>query len=340
MKSYHRDYVRQQVFDRDSGLCVFCGNPGVDAHHILERRLWDDGGYDVDNLVTVCEDCHMKCEVGLFTPGNCREAAGIENVVVPSHMYIDQVYDKWGNPQFNDAINVFGIGPLFYDDSFQKLLNENWLAHNIYLSRVKYPRTFHLPWSFPNRDDVSLVDTSTFEGKEVVVTEKLDGENTTLYTDYLHARSLDGRSHPSQSWVRNFHAQIAYDIPRGMHVCGENLYAQHSIKYEDLNTYFYGFSVWNHLTCLSWDDTLEWFSLLGIEPVAELYRGQWDESLVRGIALGLTLDKQEGYVVRLASEFEYRDFSKSVGKFVRQHHLQTPERWNRHIVNKNVLAAR
>lgn len=36
----------------------------------------------------------------------------------------------------------------------------------------------------------------------VVITEKMDGENTTLYRDGLHARSLDSRHHPSRNWVK------------------------------------------------------------------------------------------------------------------------------------------
>ena len=31
--------------------------------------------------------------------------------------------------------------------------------------------------------------------KDVVVTEKLDGENAMLYHDYLHARSVESKSH-------------------------------------------------------------------------------------------------------------------------------------------------
>ena len=60
------------------------------------------------------------------------------------------------------------------------------------LPRVKYPRTFHLPYS-PQRGegDKVLPSDDIFRGKPVVVTEKMDGENTTLYADYLHARSID-----------------------------------------------------------------------------------------------------------------------------------------------------
>jgi hypothetical protein len=66
--------------------------------------------------------------------------------------------------------------------------------------RVKYPQIPHLPWS-PGRseDDIALDSIEHLEGLEdVVVTEKSDGENTTLYHDYLHVRSLDSKSHPSR----------------------------------------------------------------------------------------------------------------------------------------------
>jgi hypothetical protein len=63
------------------------------------------------------------------------------------------------------------------------------------MSKYKYPKSPHLPW-----------------------TEKMDGENTTIATDYIHARSLDSRHHPSRSWVKNLHGIIAHDIPLGWRV--------------------------------------------------------------------------------------------------------------------------
>ena len=58
--------------------------------------------------------------------------------------------------------------------------------------RRKYPRTPHLPWSPGlSSDDTRLGQARQFAGREVVVTEKLDGENTTLDRRGLHARSLD-----------------------------------------------------------------------------------------------------------------------------------------------------
>lgn len=73
---------------------------------------------------------------------------------------------------------------------------------------MKYPRTPHLPWSpGASVDDVRLEGLDGFEGEEVVVTEKLDGENTTLYRDGLHARSMDSAHHPSRTWVKALHAR-------------------------------------------------------------------------------------------------------------------------------------
>jgi hypothetical protein len=151
----------------------------------------------------------------------------------------------------------------------------------------KYPRTPHLPWSpGATSDDVYLVDVSTFEGHEVVVTLKMDGENTTMYRDHIHARSLDSGHHPSRAWVKGLHGTIAHLIPDAWRLCGENLFAEHSIHYSDLPSYFMLFSIWNEANnCLSWDETIEWAALLELEIVPILYRGRWDEKMIRTIAL-------------------------------------------------------
>ena len=53
-----RDQFREGVFERDKHKCVFCDKPAVDAHHILERRLFSGaqaGGYFMSNGASVCE---------------------------------------------------------------------------------------------------------------------------------------------------------------------------------------------------------------------------------------------------------------------------------------------
>jgi hypothetical protein len=112
---------------------------------------------------------------------------------------------------------------------------------------VKYPRTFHLPWSQGATDDDKVLSSvKHFEGKEVVISEKKDGENTTIYSDgYCHARSLDSAHHPSRSWVKSLASSLVGSIPEGWRICGENLYARHSISYEALPSYFMVFGIYD-----------------------------------------------------------------------------------------------
>ena len=207
--------------------------------------------------------------------------------------------------------------------------------------RRKYPRTSHLPWSAGvTNDDRVMTDLDLLRGApRVIVTVKMDGENTTLYRDGLHARSLDTAPHPSRTLVKRLHAEVAYQIPAGWRVCGENLYARHSIAYENLPAYFLGFSVWNEENvCLSWDDTLEWLALIGLTPVPVLYDGAFDERALRTLFRPDYMgDEMEGYVVRVANAFRFDDFSRAVGKYVRPGHVQTDEHWMQGPVVPNGL---
>ncbi len=204
--------------------------------------------------------------------------------------------------------------------------------------RFKYPRTIHLPWSPGFTDgDVKGASSEIFNGREVVITEKMDGENTTLYNDHTHARSIDSRHHSSRDWLKRWHAEFAHEIPNGWRICGENLYAQHSIVYDKLKSYFYGFSIWNDKNyCLSWDETLDWFRLLEITTPKVIYRGLWDEKLVRSFKLDT--DVVEGYVVRLAEQFDFDSFNSSVAKWVRKGHVQTDKHWMHAELKLNGLA--
>lgn len=325
-KLLSRDAFREGVFERDGRTCVCCEQPAVDAHHIIERRLWSDGGYYLENGASLCAEHHMLAEQTLLTPEYLREQCGITHVIVPDHLYPDHIYDKWGNPVMEDGRR--GKGELFFDESVQKALNAGGVL-DLFTDRVKYPRTHHFPWSPGiHSDDRVISSLDNFAGKRVIVTVKQDGENTTLYRDYIHARSLDSRNHPSRDWVKNFHANFAHEIPEGFRICGENLYAEHSIHYDDLESYFMGFSIWTERNeCLSWDETLEWFSLLDITPVPVLYDGIYDEKLIRSIEKGLNFERDEGFVLRLADGFKYGDFKISVAKFVRQNHVQTNKHW-------------
>lgn len=204
-------------------------------------------------------------------------------------------------------------------------------------TRYKYPRTPHLPWS-PGwtADDVRNISVDAFTGKDIVVTEKMDGENTTLYSDYIHARSIDSRHHPSRDWVKNLHAGIKYQIPDGWRLCGENLYARHSVYYNSLPSYFILFSIWNEKNqCLSWDQTEEWASLFNLTVPAVLYRGPWDRHWFEQCIIDT--QQCEGYVVRIADGFHYEQFSQCMAKWVRPSHVQTGTHWMHSEIVPNQL---
>jgi len=202
--------------------------------------------------------------------------------------------------------------------------------------KIKYPRTYHVPWSeCKSSDDKIQYDLSNFEGKEIIITEKMDGENNTMMRDSYYARSLDSNNHPSRNFVKGIWGNLKHDIPENFRICGENLYAQHSLRYEELKSYFMVFSIWNNETCLSWKETLEYCELLNLETVPVLYCGKFDLEMIKKFKIDS--NKQEGYVIRLASEFTLDEFQKSVVKYVRKGHLQTDERWMNSVIVPNGL---
>ena len=340
-KQLTRDEFREAVFARDKHKCVACSKPAKDAHHLLERKLWgQSGGYYLANGASVCEEHHLEAEATTLSCEKLRELAGIKDVLLPDHLYADQPYDKWGNPILPSGLRL--KGELFDDPSVQKVMAP---VLSLFTDRVKYPRTYHLPWSpGATNDDRMMKDLSTFEAKGVeapgvVVTVKMDGESTTMYPDYIHARSIEYDPHPSRNWVKALHGRIAHDIPKGWRVCGENLYAKHSIEYANLADYFQVFSIWDeHNMCLDWPMTKMYAELLGLKVVPTLYVGPWDEKLIRGLHKETFHgDPCEGYVVRLATCFHYRNFRTSVGKYVRKSHVTTHGHWMRSRLEINRL---
>lgn len=333
-----RQEFRNAVFKRDKHCCVICGQTdNIDAHHIIERRLFaETGGYFLDNGATLCPEHHIKAEQTVLSVEDIRNSANITNIILPDGFYKGELIDKWGNPILPNNMRM--QGPLFNDVSVQKILKEGNVL-SIFTKYVKYPRTFHLPWS-PGKtnNDRALTTIDHFHGKQIVVTVKMDGENCSLYNDNLHARSLCNRSHPSRSWIKAKHAAIAHDIPEGWRICGENVYACHSIHYKNLSDYFLMFSIWNESNvCLSWKNTAEWAYLLGLELVPVLYLGEWNEQLIRNLYQpSYQEDECEGYVVRLADEFCYNDFSISVAKFVRSFHVQTQGFWTSAMIKNQI----
>ncbi|WP_245462717.1 RNA ligase family protein [Rhizobium leguminosarum] len=173
---------------------------------------------------------------------------------------------------------------------------------------------------------------------DLVVTEKMDGENTTIHSGGSHARSPDSRYHPSRDWLKAFAAGISPQLSDEERIIGENLYARHSIAYQALPSYFLGFAWIVGDEVQSWDMTLARFEELSIQPVPTIYRGPYRPGLFDDLAKTLDVNKQEGFVARTAGAFAETAMPDCVGKYVREGHVQTETHWMKAELIPNRLA--
>lgn len=208
----------------------------------------------------------------------------------------------------------------------------------------KYPRTLHLPFSpGTTSDDRIASDTSPLTtGRRIVITEKLDGENTCL-----NARGVFARSHgaptrnPWASYLMPLHAQLKNALG-SLELFGESVYAVHSICYGNLESYFYLFAIRDGARWLSWEEVTEYAQMIDVPTVPLLYDGSLRpedlrpcvEVLVAGTSRKsarspLPPSPIEGIVVRVAETFDDTDFSERVFKWVRKGHVQTSQHWAR-----------
>ena len=207
---------------------------------------------------------------------------------------------------------------------------------------MKYPRTYHLPYSpGATKDDKKLQDGwfSNYIGEEIVITEKLDGENIHMNQKDCYARS-DGA--PTRSpWSRNIwdpkdglYWKIKPLIGPNETIFGENLYGEHSIHYGKLDNYFHLFAVNDGNKWYSWDFVKMMAKVLDVPHVPELWRGWiYNEKQLEELVNKFTSipsiygDTREGVVIRLTSSFPLDDFKHYVCKWVRPNHVQTDEHW-------------
>ena len=67
-KKLMRENFRNAVFARDNFTCVFCDRvENLDAHHITDRNEMPNGGYVIENGITLCEEHHKLAEIYHYT---------------------------------------------------------------------------------------------------------------------------------------------------------------------------------------------------------------------------------------------------------------------------------
>ena len=210
---------------------------------------------------------------------------------------------------------------------------------------TKYPRTYHLPWSpgatsDDKRQPADWFYAYGFPGSEIVITEKLDGENTAFMKGDVYSRS---HATPTRSpWSRNLWDKdgllwrVKNRISEEEIIYGENLYGEHSIHYDRLPAYFFAFAYrtgnyWNN-----WDNVEEMAKIIEVPTVPVLWRGVIDtEPQLKRIVSELMAepsvygDTKEGVVIRKTQGFDTWNFSQNVVKYVRENHVQTDQHWTK-----------
>jgi len=200
----------------------------------------------------------------------------------------------------------------------------------------KMPSMKHLPWSQEDARQQKWLresQVSMYFGGEMVILEKMDGANACITSDKVYARSHSAEPHRDEwDYLKKKHREeLMHKIPEHLAIFGEYLYARHSIKYEDLPSYFLVFGAYNKNMSrwYSWDRTKAMTEALDLETVPEIDRfatAQPDEDL-RRMPEGVSQygDTREGYVVRNTEGFPLDELTENMAKCVRENHVQTEE---------------
>ena len=225
----------------------------------------------------------------------------------------------------------------------------------------KYGRTYHYDFSPGTtsddrinrnwRDDMSKL-------KHVIHTEKMDGENTCLNGIGIFARSHAAPTrHPWSEFLKQKFSMIQNDLKENdIEIFGENLYAEHSILYPNIDEHFYVFAVRHLDMWLSWEEVKDWAFMFDYPVVPEL---EIHKPLVtvEDHVIGNIMDEieeyvihesakpsffgslqngtepypctKEGIVTRNIEEYSVDDFKENVFKYVRKGHVSTDVHWSR-----------
>lgn len=215
----------------------------------------------------------------------------------------------------------------------------------------KYNRTFHMPWSKgATNDDKIATSMDSLIGVPIVLTEKMDGSNTSLEKEGCFARTHAGPpTHPSFDMLKVLHAQLKYLLPKGIQYFGEWCYAKHSIEYDALPNYFLLFGIRDTYVSrvsnwYSWESVETMAQAFGLSTVPVLFKGAVNsekelQELVESFMNQPSVcgGIREGVVARVAKEFLDVDFSTHVMKCVRANHVQTSVHWKDQEIIKNKL---
>lgn len=237
----------------------------------------------------------------------------------------------------------------------------------------KYCRSLHAQISLGTTSDDRFMPDGYIESfakmENLVLTEKLDGQNNCLNKYGVFARSHTSPSiHPWDKPLIERWQTIKNDL-NDLEIFGENMYGIHSIAYADLESYFYVFAVREHDRWLSWEEVKFYANLLDFPTVPEYavstelkeylnprhtenkslsnwltanLEMTWEESVETAGLLGgydplTTKPCSEGFVIRNSEAFLTNEGEINVAenefnnlfKLVRKSHVKTDVHWSK-----------
>lgn len=359
----NRKSFRETVFDRDNNRCIvpWCESPADDAHHIIERELWNDGGYIPNNGASVCNHHHKYAESNEIPPQAFYMWAGIENPPLPECINSKNV-NKWGE-EF-DMPSWKNLRERIKYQSSRHLLPLYWYDDTLAQERIE-------------NDDTGLTSLESFVGIPLVITHKMDGSNTMLVKDRQNPVRARNGTTPTEDMKLLYKdgglywKQEVYEkLPNRLQVFGEWLYAKHSIHYggnqadeedrgprlselvdiDDDRAYFQIFGVYDKKLdmWLSWPETEKVANVLGFPTTPVIYcENEHDKATFETEhEARTTLTKYakevidnggEGVVVRSKFPFHYSQFERKLGKYVRENHVKTDEHWKHQDTIENII---
>ena len=129
----------------------------------------------------------------------------------------------------------------------------------------KFEKTFRLSlpgFEVPHKLTISKEDEKRLFSGRVIIEEKLDGANTGIirFKDYFKLQKrgslVDTSEHEQfnrfKAWANENYNKIM-QIPEGLIVYGEFMYAQHNIHYDSLPDWFLVFEIWDNKEKKYWD---------------------------------------------------------------------------------------
>lgn len=358
-----RKQFRQTVFDRDENTCLvpWCDNDADDAHHIVERELWDDGGYIPNNGASVCNKHHQYAEENHIPPQAFYFWLGIESENIPLPEQLDtRDVDKWGEefdtPPWEDLRDRIKY------QSSRHLLPLYWYDETIAQERIEH-------------DDTGLETVEPFVGVPLVITHKIDGGNMMIVNDKENPVRARNGSRPKDTmelmyndlyWRNEVHEKL----PDRLQVFGEWVWAKHSIHYgcnceeecedvgpklsdlvdyDDERAFFQIFGVYDKVLnlWLSWPETKQVAEKLDFPTTPVIYEeDDMDEAtfdteaearreLIK-YARKVIDNGGEGIVVRSKYPYHYGQFERRLGKYVRENHVDDDDKhWSKRTVEVN-----